>query len=76
MKLKLLDFIRNNDNWEEVLTKPPYSIKISRYKNYILFKYSQIESDFSLDIVRECRGIILNEKNSRNSMFPLLNSLM
>lgn len=72
MKLKLLDFIRNNDNWEEVLTKPPYSIKISRYKNYILFKYSQIESDFSLDIVRECRGIILNEKTLEIVCFPFV----
>ena len=31
------------------------------YNNLVLFKYNQIESPFSEQIVRECRGIILDE---------------
>lgn len=62
MKLKLLEFISNNKDWEELLSIKPYFIKITRYDNFIIFKYNQIESDFNLEIVRECRGIILDSK--------------
>lgn len=33
------------------------------YSNLVLLKYSQIESPFSEQIVRECRGLILDSKN-------------
>ena len=58
MKLELIDIIKNNKNWEEILTSKPYSLKIKRDNGYILFKYDQISSDFSLRAVREARGII------------------
>lgn len=61
MKLKLLEFINNNNNWEELLVRKPYCLKIKRDNEYIMFSYNQIESDFNNDIVRECRGIILYE---------------
>lgn len=51
-------FIAENKDWETVLTKEPYCLKYQRYNNYILFKYNQIESDFSNPIVKEARGII------------------
>lgn len=43
-----------------------FAIKSSRHKlynNLISFKYSKIDSDFSNPLVRECRGIILDESN-------------
>ena len=62
-KLELRDFILSHDNWEELLTADPYNLKISRDGDYIMFKYNQIASDFNIPLVREARGIILDEKN-------------
>ena len=62
MKLHLLDFIQNNPNWEKLLSEKPYSISIKRDGEYILFMYSQIDSDFSNPIVQECRGITFHEE--------------
>lgn len=70
MKLKLVEFINNNEDWEELLIQKPYCLKINKYQGYILFKYDQINSDFSLDIVKEARGIILKEDNYKVVCFP------
>ncbi len=46
--------------------KNAYAIKAkrhSRFPNLVLFKYDQIASPFSEQIVRECRGIILDESD-------------
>lgn len=59
--LELRKFIFENENWESLLQEKPYSLTIKRDCGYILFKYNQIESDFSLKIVQESRGIILDE---------------
>lgn len=59
--LQLLEFIKTHDNWEELLTEKPYCLKIKRDNGYIIFSYNQIESDFYNSLVRECRGIILDE---------------
>ena len=61
--LKLLEFILNHNNWEELLTKDPYNLKINRDSGYIIFKYNQLCSDFSLPEVREARGIIFRESD-------------
>ena len=65
MKLKLINFIKEHADWEVLLSQAPYCLNISRDQkfghNLIMFKYNQIESDFSNDIVKECRGIILDE---------------
>ena len=58
--LKLLKLIRENVNWEELLSNAPYCIKINRSDGFIIFSYG-IESDFRIEVVRECRGIILDE---------------
>lgn len=48
--------------WETLLTKEPYYLTIKRSGDgRVLFKYNQIMSDFSLQICREARGIILDE---------------
>ena len=86
MKLKLIDFIKEHSNWEALLSQAPYCLKISRDqkfgRNLIMFKYSQEDSDFSNDIVKECRGIILDEDTfeiisySYNKFFNLLTKLI
>lgn len=57
--MKLLDFIANNSNWRDLLQEKPYYLTISEDEDYILLKYSQIDSDFNSELVRECRGVIL-----------------
>lgn len=61
-KLKLLDFIQKNENWEQLLSQKPYYLKIKKDDNYTILSYNQIESDFYNEIVRECRGIILDNE--------------
>jgi len=64
-KLDIQWFIEQEADWEKKLQEKPYCITISRDKvfgrNLIMFKYNQIESDFSVGLVRECRGLILDE---------------
>ena len=56
--MEVLNFMNTHDDWEEILTQPPYCIKVNRDGAYILLKYNQLSSDFALPIVRECRGSI------------------
>ena len=46
-QLKLIEFIKSHNNWEELLQQEPYCLKIKRDNNYIIFNYNQIMSDFS-----------------------------
>ena len=68
--LKIINFICEYDNWEELLSSPPYSLSIKKKDTRILFKYSQINSDFSLEIVREARGLILEDKTWKIVCYP------
>ena len=67
MKNALLvqQFIKDHIAWETLLSDKPYCIAISREKwnglNLLMLKYNQVESDFNNPLVRECRGLILNE---------------
>ena len=63
MTLNILEFIRQNDDWESKLSVSPYYIKTKRSGQFVLLKYDQIRSDFNIPIVRECRGIILDESD-------------
>ena len=64
-KLNIQWFIEQNSDWEKILSEKPYCIHIQRDtmfgRRLILFKYDQIESDFNEILVRECRGLILDE---------------
>jgi hypothetical protein len=65
--LVIQNFLRSGYSFDELSDK--YAIDAKRhsvYNNLVLFKYNQIESDFSERIVRECRGIILDESNDWN----------
>lgn len=64
--MKTLDLIRFNPNWEEILQGAPYFIKTSWMDDYVLLKYNQLESDFSEEIVRECRGCIFYIPHGRH----------
>ncbi len=61
--LKLQTFIKENDNFRELLSEKPYAIKIQEDEHFALFKYNQIDSSFNLELVRECRGIILDKSD-------------
>ena len=61
-KLKLIEFIKENEDWREKLSGEPYFIKITAEGKYTIFKYNQLNSDFNNEIVRECRGLILDDE--------------
>ena len=63
MQLEIINFIKANPNWESILTEAPYFLKTKRDGDFVLLKYDQIRSDMNIPIVRECRGIILDESN-------------
>lgn len=56
--MQVLEYIRNNENWEELLAAEPYHIRASWDGDYVLLKYNQLASDFTQEMVRECRGAI------------------
>jgi len=58
--MKIIEFIKSNTNWRELLATKPYHITINDDGEFIMLKYSQMDSDFSNEIVRECRGLILD----------------
>lgn len=65
--MEILDFMNTHSNWEEIIAQPPYCITVKRDGDYILLKYNQFGSDFSLQIVRECRGSIFYK--NENGMY-------
>lgn len=73
-KLNVQWFIEQHSDWEKLLSEKPYCLTISREQwngmNLLMLKYSQIDSDFSQLIVRECRGLILNEDTNEIVSFP------
>ena len=69
-QLKLIEFINTHSNWEELLIKEPYNLKITRDGDNVIFKYNQIASDFSNEIVKESRGIIL-QQNEDGKFIPV-----
>ena len=63
-ELEIQKFIRWHSDWESRLAEKPYCINIQKDTVYgrhlVLFKYSQVDSDFNFPITRECRGLILD----------------
>ena len=62
MTVLVQDFLRNGGTQGDLLDR--YAIVAKRHRKYdnlVLFKYSQIDSPFAEPLVRECRGIILDE---------------
>lgn len=46
-------------DWKDQLAAAPYNLRIEEKGNLVLFKYSQIDSNFNYEICKEARGIIL-----------------
>lgn len=70
-EIKLLRVIRSaGENWREVLTSAPYHFSIDETEDLILFKYNQIDSDFSNQAVRQARGIILEKETWKIVCYP------
>lgn len=63
--MELVKFIKSEPHWENLLQFKPYCLKISRDNGYIIFKYNQVDSDFSIPLVREARGCILRESDMK-----------
>ena len=59
-------FCNMHENWEELLTQEPYNLKISEDGQYVMFKYNQLSSDFTIPMVREARGIIFRRGQWEN----------
>jgi RNA ligase len=75
MELQIQKYLRNRTQLTRSSVSPlealeaEFSIKAKRhgkYSNLVLLKFSQIDSPFQLKIVRECRGIILDESDNWN----------
>ncbi len=62
-ELDLQKFLREHpDNWKEILKKSPFELIINEYPDgRVIFKYVQFASDFTKELVRESRGIILQK---------------
>lgn len=58
-----LDFLEERENWKDILSSAPYNIKIKEEGDFVLFKYNQIDSDFSNDFVNLCRGLIVKRES-------------
>lgn len=72
-KLNVQYFIEQHSDWEKLLSEKPYCLSISRERwnglNLLMLKYNQIDSDLSLKLVQECRGLILDEDNLKSISF-------
>jgi hypothetical protein len=60
--LKVIDFIKSTANWREILSAAPYNLLINDDGDFTILKYSQIDSDLTNAIVRECRGLIIDRE--------------
>lgn len=62
MELDVINFIKENHNWKELLTADPYNLIVNEDADYFLIRYNQLNSDFTQQIVKECRGLIVSKK--------------
>jgi hypothetical protein len=65
--ISLFEYIKDKpfDQIKEELAAEPLNIKVNDKGNLYICKYSQIDSDFSYRIVRQCRGIILEKGTNK-----------
>jgi len=61
-ELELIKFIKKNKDWKQLLKKDPYNLSINEVDNRVIFAYN-MSSDFNEEIVKECRGIILDKRD-------------
>lgn len=70
--MELLNFLNNNlYNWEEILSRAPYFLKISYDGPYVMLKYQQFASDMSLSICQQARGAIFRLNKNKTAYIPV-----
>ena len=59
----LVDYVRTHDDWQESLKKAPYNLKSIKQcpwnPNWFMFVYNLFNSELTNDVVRGCRGTVL-----------------
>lgn len=68
--LEVIKFINNNSKWREILKEEPYYLQMVDDGQYTILKYNQIKSDFHNPIVKECRGLIIDNQNNQAVCVP------
>lgn len=70
--LYIQKFIKENENWEILLSSEPYCLKIKRHDTLplILFMYNHYKSDLSEKICQESRGLILEDRTFKVVCYP------
>ena len=69
--LKVLEFINRHPNdWRDLLAQPPYCISVRDDGCYTILSYSQFNSDFNEEVVRECRGLIIRNDTYQPVCIP------
>lgn len=65
--MKLLEFIKNKsfEQIKQELEQHPYNLIVKDKESLYMLSYNQFDSDFSLDIVRQSRGIILEKETNK-----------
>ena len=73
-KLAIQWFIEQHKDWETILSEKPYCLNITKDtfngQNLVMFKYNQVDSDFSIQLVKEARGLILDADTNKIVSFP------
>lgn len=59
--LKTINFIKSHKHWKDLLQAAPYHLHITEDANFVMLRYNQLESDFSQQICRECRGLVIDK---------------
>lgn len=75
MELEVQKFIKSYLDWERLLAEKPYCLDVSRAefngRKLVMLKYNIISgSDYNEEIVRECRGLILDAGDFSVVSFP------
>lgn len=75
MELEVQRFIKSHLDWEKLLTEKPYCLDVSKAefngRKLVMLKYNIISgSDYNEEIVRECRGLILDAGDFSVVSFP------
>lgn len=75
----LIEFIESHSDWKEQLKKAPYFLKIKNsetHPNYWMLTYNPFDSDFTNDITKTCRGIVLDIDPDTNKVLGIVNYAM
>lgn len=59
--MELLDFMKSNDNWKDLLVDKPYFLSIKNLPPLYILSYQQFLSDLSIPMVQQARGFIVDE---------------